>query len=236
MEYSRVFEASGLWRVRRGLVSATAIGGRRTSFGLVYGDVELCAVKVHETFNNTPTFETDAFETLEGGVRLTHTGREDRQRQFDLPLGRPVPADGFYDVQHERGHLALPPFDIVLEIVEAEGGFDLRLQTRNALERVVFQLECCFAGPGEWETDDQVIQVGNGQTALLKQGHGVFRRGERAIRIGPGASSHRMWHMRGAEPEEDSFRVVVALEAPVDHRLEIRCGAWSAGTNALVPV
>ncbi|MFC1525214.1 hypothetical protein ACFL6X_00195 [Candidatus Latescibacterota bacterium] len=233
-DYSRPYPASQLWRVRRGAMSATAIGGRRTSFGLRYAEVELQAVKVYETFYNTPTFETDTFEAVDGGVRLTHRGREDRQRRFDLPLGRAVPVDGFYEVQAERQHLALPPFDISLEIAEVAGGFDLRLQTHEALERTIFQLECCFCGPGEWETEGQVIEVQNGQTALLKQGHGVFRRGDSAIRIGPGASAHRMWHMRGAEPETDSFRVVVALQAPVDHRLEVRCGRWSAASGALV--
>lgn len=234
-EYSRAYTASRLWRVRRGVMSATAIGGRRTSFGLCFGEVELQAVKVYESFYSTPTFETDVFEPISGGVRLIHRGGEDRQRQFDLPLGRPVPVDGFYEVRAERQHLALPPFDISLEICQVDGGFDLHLATPGALERVSFQLECCFAGPGEWETADQVIQVENGQTALLRRGHGTFRRGDSAIRIGPGASAHRMWHMRGAEPEPDCFRVVVALQAPVDHRLEVRYGFWSAATESLAP-
>jgi len=81
-----------------------------------------------------------------------------------------------------------------------------------------------------------VTRVGDGQTSLLKRGYGVFRRGEWAIQIGPGASAHRMWQMRGAEPEPDSFRVLIALQTPVDHTLEIRCGRWSAATGALIDV
>lgn len=233
-EFSRVYVASNLWRVRRGTVSATVVGGRRTHLSLCCGEVELRALKVCETFYNTPTFETDTFEPVLGGVRLTHRGRADRQRNFDLPLGRPVPADSFYAVQSERQHLSLPCFDITLEIVEADGGFDLHLRTADALDRIPFQLECCFAGPGEWETGGQVVQVANGQTAFLRQGHGLFRRGRDAIRIGPGAGAHRMWHIRGSEPEPDCFRVLVPLQTPVDHCLQVRCGTWSPVDGGLV--
>jgi len=236
-QYSRTYAASQIWRVRRGMVSATAVGGKRTSFSLRCGDVELKAAKVYETYYNTPTFETDLFEPLERGVRLTHKGDTRRQRNYDLPLGRAVPQDGFYTVQEEREHLCLPPFDVTLDVHEVVGevvgGFDLRVQTHGALDRIIFQIECCFAGPGEWETEGQVTQVGDGQTSLLKRGYGVFRRGEWAIRIGPGASAHRMWQMRGSEPEPDSFRVIIALETPVDHILEVRCGRWSMATNEI---
>jgi hypothetical protein len=233
-QYSRVCPASRLWRLRRGPLSATAVGGERTHLSLCYGDVELRALNVAETFYNTSTFHTDGFETMPGGVRLTHRGRADRQRQFDLPLGRPVPVGAFYQVQAERRHLSLPCFDIVLEISEAEGGLDLLLASIDAPDRVPFQLEFCFVGPGQWETADQVVEVANGQTALLTAGWGLFRRGADAIRVGPGAKAHRLWHMRGAEAQPDCFRVLVALETPVEHRLELRCGTWSPATGELV--
>ena len=232
--YDRIFPTSRIWRVRRGSLSATAIGGKSTLFSARYGDLILKAVQVGETFNNTSAFETDTFETIDGGVRLVHRGNPSRQRQFDLPLGRPVPFDTFYAARDDRDHLALPPFDIALEIRTAPSGFDLHLRTVDAMERVTFQIECCFAGPGEWETDGTVIQVDDGQTAILKQGYGIFHRGYRGIRIGPGASAHRMWQMRGTEPHPDSFRVLIPLQTPVDHRLEIRFGSWSAATGGLL--
>jgi hypothetical protein len=211
------------------------VGGKSTLFSVRWGDASLKAVRIGETYYTTQTFETDIFEPCGTGVRLVHRGDVSRQRNFDLPLGRPVPFDAFYAVRSERRHLSLPPFDIALEIREREHGFDLRLRARGALDRVAFQIECCFEGPGEWETDSQVIQVHGGQTAILKQGYGVFHRESWGIQIGPGASAHRMWQMRGIEPETDSFRVLIPLQTPVDHILEIRCGTWSPATHSLCP-
>ena len=234
-DFSRHFPTAGIWRVKRGNLSATAIGGRDSQFSVRWGEVELKSVKIGETYYKTSSFETDIFTPCDSGVNLVHRGTKTRQRNFDLPLGRPVPFDAFYAVQSERQHLALPPFDIDLEIREVEGGFDLVLRTQGALDRITFQIECCFQGPGTWETDDQAIQVQDGQSAILKRGCGTFHRGERGIRIGPGASSHRMWQMRGTEPATDGFRVLIPLQTPVDHLFQIRCGTWSTATGELLP-
>ena len=233
-DFSTVFLASRLWRVKRGLLSATAMGGNFTSFAVRYGEVNLKTVKIFETYYNTSKFETDTFEAFENGVRMVHRGDTRRQRNYDLPLGRPVPFDDFYAVQAEREHWALSPFDILLDIREVQRGFDLHLQTEGALDRIAFQIECCFEGPGEWETDGQVIRVNNGQTAILKSGYGIFHRGEYGIRIGPGSVAHRMWQMRGSEPEPDSFRVLVTLQTPIDCAFEIRYGTWSTATSGLL--
>ncbi len=232
--FSTVFLASRLWRVKRGPLSATAMGGNSTSFAVRYGEVNLRAVKIFETYYNTSKFETDTFEAFENGVRMVHRGDTKRQRNCDLPLGRPVPFDDFYAVQAERKHWALSPFDILLDIREVQRGFDLHLKTEGALDRIAFQIECCFEGPGEWETDGQVIQVNNGQTAILKSGYGIFHRRECGIRIGPGGIAHRMWQMRGSEPEPDSFRVLVTLETPIDCVFEIRYGTWSTATAGVI--
>lgn len=185
-DFNRIYPTTRIWRIRRGPLSATAIGGRDTLFSLRYEEVELKAVKTGETYYRTQGFETDDFIPRHRGIRLIQRGSEERQRNFDLPLGRPIPFDQFYPMQAERQHLALPPFDIVWEICEVEGGFDLRVRTEGALERITFQIECCFQGPGDWETEDQVIQVEDGQTAILKRGHGIFHRGASGIRIGRG--------------------------------------------------
>jgi len=232
--FSRVFAASGLWRVRRGPLSATAAAGNTVAFAVRYGEVDLKAVKVAGTYLGTSGFAADALEAAEGGVGLIHRGATRPLPGYELPLGRPVPFGEFAAQRPERERWTLPPLDQVLDIREVAGGFDLRLRTDGGLDRVTFQIECCFDGPGEWETGDQVTQVANGQTAILKAGYGVFRRGERAIRLGPGGAAHRMWQMRGTEPEPDSFRVLITLQTPVDRVLEIRCGRWSPASGELL--
>lgn len=233
--FSKFFPVSRLWRVKRGLLSATAAADNTTTFALRYGDVNLKAVKLACTYSATGKFEADDITPIENGVRMTHLGvtTEKPAPGYDLPLGRPVPLGSFAKVRPERDRWTLPPLNQVLEIKEVDGGFDLQIKTEGGLDRVTYQVEFCFETPGEWETGDQAIQVQNNQTAILKSGHGIFHNGEHAIRIGPGQIAHRMWHMRGTEPETDSFRVLVTLQTPLHRVLELRYGTWSPATAEL---
>ena len=133
-----------------------------------------------------------------------------------------------------RDRWTLPEIDLALDIVEVENGFNLHYTTQGGLDRVPIEIECTFEGPGEWETQDNVLQVNNGQSAILKSGYGTFHNGNEGISIGPGAGVHRHWAMRNSEPDTDSFRVLITLQTPVDHTLEIRYGTWSLASQNLI--
>jgi len=235
-KYRKVYPTSGLWRVRRGPLSATAATGNLTAFAVRYGEVALKAVKIASTYSHSGRFEAETLEEAEGGVRLTHQAAAKRIPGYELPLGRPVPPGEVARLRPERERWTPPPMDHILDIREVDGGFDLHVRTEGGLDRITYQIECCFEGPGEWETVDQVVQVDNGPTTILKSGHGVFHRGEHGISIGPGGDAHRMWQMRNTEPEPDSFRVLVTLQTPIDQTVEIRCGRRSPATKGLLPM
>ena len=59
-------------------------------------------------------------------------------------------------------------------------------------------------------------------------------RNDEGIAIGPGSGVHRHWQMRASEPDLDSFRVLIELQTPIDHTLEIRYGTWSLATGGLL--
>jgi hypothetical protein len=136
-------------------------------------------------------------------------------------------------VRDTRERWTRPEIDLTLDIVEVANGFDLCYKTTGGLDRVPIEIECTFEGPGEWETNDNVLQVNNGQSAILKSGYGTFHSGIEGITIGPGAGIHRDWNMRGSEPDTDSFRVIITLQTPVDHTLKIRYGTWSLASQQL---
>ena len=231
--FARHYPASGLWRVRRGPLSATAATGSRTAFAVRYGDVNLRSVKFSGTYLRSANFAADTMAEIAGGVRLEREGRAHPLPGYELPLGRPLPVGTVHAARSSRERWTLPAIDLRLEIREVENGFDLRYVTGGGLDRIPLEIECAFAGPGEWETADQVIQVADGMTALLKSGHGMYRCGRQAIRIGPGSGVHYHWEMRESEPGLDSFRVLITLQTPVDRTLEIRYGTWSLATRSL---
>ena len=233
--FRHLFPVAGIWRIKRGPLSATAARDNTTAFALRYGQAELTALKIAGTYHSTALFAADELVPHGAGVRLAHRGSTRRLPGYELPLGRPVPFGTFAASRGERERWTLPTLDLLLDIAEVPGGFDLHLRSRGGVDRITCQIECCFAGPGEWETDDQALAVTNGQTALLKRGIGRFRRGDDAITIGPGAAAHRIWQMRGTEPEPDTFRILITLQTPLDYPFQIRFGHPAPLTSELLP-
>jgi hypothetical protein len=121
-----------------------------------------------------------------------------------------------------------------LKITEVESDFDLRYRTDGGLDRVPIEIEFEIEAQGEWEAENQVIPVDNGQSSILKSGTGIFHRGNEGISIDPGSDGHRHWNMRNSEPSDYRFRVLVTLQTQVDHTVEIRYGTWSVASNTLI--
>jgi hypothetical protein len=192
---------------------------------------------------NTTNFQADTVEEIPAGIRKTQHGGQLQAPQhspsarvpgYDLPLNKPVPVDTFGNVRGERDRWTLPTIDLILELTEVEEGFDMHYRTDGGLDRVPIEIEIAFEAPGQWETNNQVIPVLNGQSSILKSGFGIFHRGSEAISVGPGSGVHRNWAMRNSEPAADQFRVLLTLQTPVDHTLEIHYGAWSIASNSLI--
>lgn len=232
--YSRVYPVSGLWRVRRGAVSATAAAGLTAPFSVVCGQAELAAVKLSSTYFATGQFVGEAFAVADTGVRMQHKGRNRIYPERDyvggiywLPIAEPVNADNWVEVRGRRAIYELPPLTVELHIEEVTGGFDLHIGTAGGVDGVPFQIEGVFAPGGTLEMDSALVEGRAGHTVFLKAGYALYRVGDDAIRIGPGAMEHTMGRMRNSEIDEGRLRVLIALRTPVARTLEIRCGPWS---------
>ena len=232
--YSRVYPASGLWRVRRGAVSATAAAGLTAPFSVVCGQAELAAVKISSTYFATGQFVGEEFAAADNGVRLQHKGRNPIYPEKDyiggiywLPIAEQVNAENWSQVRGRRATYELPPLEVELHVEEVGDGFDLHIRTSEGVDGVPFQIEGVFAPGGTLETDSALVAGRAGHTVFLKAGCALYRVGNDAIRIGPGAMEHTMWRMRNSEIDEGCLRVLIALRTPVARTLEIRCGQWS---------
>ena len=232
--YSRVYPASGLWRVRRGAVSATAAAGLTAPFSVVCGQAELAAVKLSSTYFATGQFVGEEFAEADKGVRMQHKGRNRIYPEKDyvggiywLPIAEQVDAQNWREVRGRRETYELPPLEVELHVEEVAGGFDLHIRTAGGVDGVPFQIEGVFEPGGTLEMDSALVEGRAGHTVFLKAGYALYRVGDDAIRIGPGAMEHTMWRMRNSEIDEDRLRVLIALRTPVAQTLEIRCGRWS---------
>ena len=185
--FSRHFPTSGLWRIKRGRLSATIAAGNRIVLPPPAMGCQVCPPQKPENLP-APTigagkFRGDSMEAIPGGVRLVARGAcggEDKPR-YALPLNKPVPFGEFYKMYPTRETWNLPGLTQALDIVEVPGGFDLHLWSEGSLDRIAMELEYSFEGPGEWETVDSIVRAADGQEVFLKSGYGIFRRGNEGI-------------------------------------------------------
>lgn len=234
--FTRYYAVSGVWRVKRGRLSATAATNSRTALAVCYGQVQLKSVKIAGSCHGTSHLCHDTMEQIPNGVRLVNRGNDNGFAGYRLPLGKPVPFGEFYRMERERKTWMLPELNQTVDMVEVKNGFDLHLQSDGGLDRVPMEIECAFNGPGEWETTDSLMRVENGFSVILKTGHGTFRRGDEGISIGPGSDAHSDWDMRESHPTKDAFRVLITFQTPFKRTLEIRYGRWSIATRKLIAV
>ena len=237
-DYRKAYPASGLLRVRRGRMSATALSGLTTPFSLKMGKAELASVKLAGSYFGTGQFKGKAVYVGEDRMHVRHEGKgwvHDTPGYYH-PMGRPVPQDELRETRPVRRHTPVPPLVIDLEIREVTNGFDLRVTTpESGMDGVPIQIECDFVPGGELDLSGGALQGITGQTVLLRSGHAVYHIGRDAVSVGPGCGAHRMWQMRDSEKTPEAVRVLITHVTPVDTVLEIRYGAWSTATGGMVP-
>lgn len=229
--FSRHLLNSGVWRVRRGALSAMTATGIEDVFSLSFGEVELSSLRLF-----SPYFAGACFTARSLNVE-NNTATLRMQSDFLLPqlpgywkpLNRSVPWEDLpYVKLHERDLITRPELKIDLTITEVEQGFDLHIKTEGGMDTVPFQIECLFNTPGNIEFSHASLTTKTGESLFLKSGHLTYRIGVDAITIGPGIHGHRnVFPMDG-----EGYRVYMTAWTPVDHALKIRCHPWleSEGT------
>lgn len=225
-DFSLWLSDNGLWRIRRDALSASVLRGSTSLLSLVWGEAELAAVKICQTYYGTGRFRADAM-TVDGRqavLRFEGNCRANRPGAF-LPLGRPIPYDlgKFWgEIASQRTLRSQPRCVSTLQINEVPGGFDLHYKTLDGLDRVCTQVTFDFAPGGVWETADTACRPRAGDELFLRQGFGRMIYGADVIEIGPGAAGHRMWQMRDSEPAPHHVRVTIAMVTPIDQVFRIR--------------
>jgi len=227
-DFSLWLPDNGLWRIRRNALSASVLRGSASLLSLVWGEAELAAVKICQTYYGTGRFRADTMSVDGQQAMLRFEGdyRAYRPGAF-MPLGRPIPNElgKFWgETASQRKLRSQPKCTSTLQISEVPGGFDLHYRTLSGLDRVCTQVTFDFAPGGVWETADTACRPRAGDELFLRQGVGRMIYGTDVIEIGPGTAGHRMWQMRDSELAPHYVRVTIALVTPIDQVFRIRLG------------
>lgn len=222
-DYSRFFSHNGLWRVRRGLLSASFFRGVTRLLTLTCGQAELSALKISQSYFGVGRFVGDSLQVEESKGIFYSSGQQAPNRPgYDFPLGEAVPPEQWDALRLTRSHRPLPPCASTMTVEERKGGFDLRYQTVEGIEGVPAQITFDFPEGGVWETDDICLKPEAGQVLFLKRGGGAMRYGQDVIALDPGADAHRTWNMRDTETAPRHVRIVFTFRTPIDHTFRIR--------------
>lgn len=223
-DFARHFAHNGLWRARRGDLSATVFRDAARLLSLRHGAAELAGLSIQQGYFSAASgrFVGEALTGAGGRAILHSSGRADPRRPgYERPLGRPVPPADWEAATAARDLRRLPPAASELAVELVADGLALRYRTLDGTPGVLAQLAFDFPPGGIWETADTATRPVAGQVIFLKRGHGAMRYGADAIRIGPGADAHRAWHLRHTPPAPDHVRVLIPLLTPVDHPFTI---------------
>ena len=224
--YSRHLPHSGVWRVRRDDMAATAATGIEGFLSLTYGEAILQGMRVHAPYFAGASFTARSLD-VSGNVAKLTLGSNFLLPQLPgywLPLNRPVAWEDLpHEILHERDQLPRPEFEVDATITEVDGGFDVHLATRGGMDHVPFQIEFLFDAPGRVELPEASIDAAVGGSLFLNSGTMIYRVGADAITIGPGLRGHRSIYPIAGE----GFRVYATTWSPVDHAMEIRYHRWS---------
>lgn len=230
--FIRYFPQNRIWRVRTENLSASVFGGVTRLMTLVYGEIELCGIKISQTYFGVGHFIAETMNVEADSVTLHSSGQQKFHKPgYELPLNRLVAPEKWEDAILDRDFYPIPPAESALTITTVEGGFDFYFRTLNGLDQVPVQIAFDFPSGGYWETPDTALQSQSGQVIFLKQGYGHLRFGNDIIHIGPGAEGHRYYAMRHTEPvSANQTRILITFVTPVDHRFSIRI---SRGLNRI---
>ncbi len=223
-DFARHFPHNGLWRARRGALSATVFRDAARLLSLRHGAAELAGVSIHQNYFSAASgrFVGETLSGADGRAVLRSSGRADPRRPgYELPLGRPVPPERWTESLDERELRRLPPATSELAVEFVAEGLALRYRTLDGTAGVLAQVAFDFPPGGIWETDDTSLQPVAGQVLFLKRGYGAMRYGADVIAIGPGADAHRAWQLRHTAPQPGHVRVLIPLQTPVDHTFAI---------------
>lgn len=223
-EYAKVFELSGLARIRRGDVTATIFGGNDwhrglgagsglstnpTFFKLRKGAAVLESVRLSPIFFNTGFYYPTGLKVVgENTYELTQT--------VSVPYHHPLPADRrnpdgnypltpdgriFFKLDFPARQQEWKTITIKVTVRENAGAFALDFDIQG-LSGVTVALELCFRDGGVLAGVEKSLDTTSGDAKdgfYLKDGQGSYKVGDDRITFGPGSFVPARIRMEGLE-------------------------------------
>ena len=222
-DVSRLFSYNRVWRHRQGQLSVSAYGGQSHLLNLVYGQAELSALKIAQTYFGVGKFNAETLKEENGSLILHSSGQQKpRLPGYNFPVGRPVALEEWSRL--ERDHRPIQPAESQLSLHAQENGVHLLYQTLDGLDKVAAQISLDFPVGGIWESEDALFAPAAGQTILHKRGKARMIYNQDVIELSSGHYQQGYLAMRNSEPQKaNQVRILLTFLTPIDFRLSLTC-------------
>lgn len=223
-DFSRCFPDAGLWRLRRGKLSASFFLHHVNLLKAIYGQASILALTIRQSyFGPAGDFIAQSLERDCDATILRYDGhRHPRRPGYENTLDQPVSWREWDALLEQRTVLRSPPAAMDLAVTETRDGLDLRLCSVDGMPQVLTQIAIDFPPGGVWMSESCALHPVADQVLFLRRGSGTMRYGSDAITLGPGADAHHTFAMRDATTAAGRVRVIIPLLTPLDHRLTLR--------------
>ncbi len=224
----RLMSESGIYRVKKGKLSATAKLEASDFFNVKYGNVTLAEVRVLLAYFGGAKYKANKITKTETGVKLSFYSEHNvaQHPAYWMPLGRKVErAELPFNNVGIRELNKRPEFDLSVEIIKTENGFDLHTKSDKGMNGVKFSMEFLFLPVGKVETENVSFNLREDETMFLKEGSARIVNNGDFIKIDGGCCGHRLLAMN--EGTNGLFRIALTDFSPIDRVVHIEYGEWS---------
>ena len=219
--YHAFYPNSNLLRVRKGDFTYTLIANKPDFLYVKFGGAEMTA-RMCSSFFAVAQFEPKEIQKTQTGYRMRFTAHGEYRGQFSEP---PVTSD-WHKMDHSLRPVLHPcDLDYVLDVADAEDGFQMRIRVDNT-PRVPFKLEFFVPAGTRVETNEAILDASPDASLTVKRGDVRLEEWKTGCEVTiRGLFAEHMYHhnMRGSlPPRKGMFAIYSTGFSPIDRAIDVR--------------
>ena len=217
-DFERVYEESGIVRIRRGDITCTLMKGKSNFLYFTNSSIDV-ALKIGGCICEHRAFVPETLEKTRDGFLLTQVMRG----WYYLPFQENQGTSDWWKMDHSKRERKLgPDLTIAVRVREIAQGVEINVKL-DGIERAPFRIELAVLGAQKADADAFSMFGLKGKRILVKQKDVYLTNEQDAIVIGPGFGTHGFIDgIFGSEESDDrSFTMYYTDYTSFDHTFRI---------------
>lgn len=221
LDFSRLYQESGILRVRHGEYSYTLMA-QKSGFLHFSNQTIHMEMKLGGSFFEHRGFIPESLEKTDKG----HCLEQVMKGWYYLPFKeKPATSDWWKMDNESRETFAGPQMKLKVQVEEEQDGINVHIQA-SGVEGAPFRIEIAVSGADLLWNEQFTVQAAPGNSMILKQGNVVFSNSSDSLEIGPGFGTHLFTNGKFGSEEQSKYAFTLYLTeyTEFDKVIKIRSG------------